>query len=304
MSRTLLTGCMLLAAAPALADCPIGAFRETLRGGRIDQVAAAASDARNAPSCSAAERLWVGRIAALAHAFAARRMLEGGDPRGALDLADSGLRFGRPWQALTVRGDALQRLRGLDGAADWLAASLAYQEALNDIADTAEAENPVPLTEIERLHKLAQQTALLAPGLVEPPRTRSGMRGGLALRAVRGFTVTAVAQPIHFEFGSDRFTTLGAAAVERLAAMLEEEGRPPIMLIGHTDPVGGDDVNDRLSLARAAAVGRHLVQRGYDAGRIRIEGRGRRDPLRIEGGVTYQRDELHQILRRVELVRP
>lgn len=51
-----------------------------------------------------------------------------------------------------------------------------------------------------------------------------------------------------------------------------------VLVVGHTDSRGTDTVNDALSLARAASVGRYLESNGVAAGRIAVEGRGERQP--------------------------
>lgn len=72
---------------------------------------------------------------------------------------------------------------------------------------------------------------------------------------------------------------------------------PDIVVIGHTDSVGTDAYNDKLSLQRADAVRDALIQRGIPAGDIVAEGRGKRDPLVATGeGVSEARN------RRVEII--
>lgn len=53
-----------------------------------------------------------------------------------------------------------------------------------------------------------------------------------------------------------------------------------IVLVGHTDRLGDDDYNQRLSLQRATTVRDHLVQRGLDASLFAVEGKGEREPVR------------------------
>ena len=104
---------------------------------------------------------------------------------------------------------------------------------------------------------------------------------------VRGtFGVAAAAIParpaaflLYFVMGSDELT--GESKLE-LARMLEELRRrsaPDILVIGHTDRVGGDADNDRLSLQRAERVRESFVAQGIAAERIRAAGRGERAPL-------------------------
>ncbi len=50
-------------------------------------------------------------------------------------------------------------------------------------------------------------------------------------------------------------------------------------MTGHTDRVGGEADNDRLSLQRAEAVRAMLIQRGIQASFLRAVGRGEREPL-------------------------
>jgi outer membrane protein OmpA-like peptidoglycan-associated protein len=86
--------------------------------------------------------------------------------------------------------------------------------------------------------------------------------------------------------------------------LLKGEDMPRLHLVGHTDPTGPDDYNDELSLRRAKAVRTFLTERGYPAGRITIEGRGERDAdkLRISDRAEFTIDQIHQMLRRVDLV--
>ena len=66
------------------------------------------------------------------------------------------------------------------------------------------------------------------------------------------------------------------------AAIRQEiAGRPAfeVMVIGHTDTVGGLEANDMLSLKRAATVREILIAAGVPVGKIEIAGRGEREPL-------------------------
>ena len=50
-------------------------------------------------------------------------------------------------------------------------------------------------------------------------------------------------------------------------------------MTGHTDRVGSEADNDRLSLQRAEAVRAMLIQRGINSSFLRAVGRGEREPL-------------------------
>lgn len=52
-----------------------------------------------------------------------------------------------------------------------------------------------------------------------------------------------------------------------------------VRVVGHTDDRGSDDVNLKLSKARAANVARYLQDKGIAASRIEVEGQGEADPV-------------------------
>lgn len=296
-------GALLLSVLGGVAQaCPL----EPLQRARSAPEAAAAHAAiiRAGAECDAGQRDWAGRLTAAHHLQVAASLANARRPAGEVIAAlDAALHFGELWQAYAMRGDLRQTLRDGAGQRDYAAASLDYQLALNVIESGDERTDPVPREVIASLFRKAEQTRMLAEGGVASPPTRSGRPGGLATRQIRSFAAESVAMPIQFEFGTANATQGGARAAADLAAMLEAEGRPAIILVGHTDPVGSAEANKALSLRRALAVARFLVDRGYDPQRIRIDGQGASAPLRIENRDGYTTAEIHQILRRVELVR-
>lgn len=66
--------------------------------------------------------------------------------------------------------------------------------------------------------------------------------------------------------------------------------------MGHTDNVGKDAANQRLSEGRAQAVREDLIKRGIDASRIEAEGYGETRPID-----TNDTEEGRQNNRRVEV---
>jgi outer membrane protein OmpA-like peptidoglycan-associated protein len=294
---------LLLLPVPGLAQsCPL----EPLQRARSAPEAAAAHAIimQAGAACDAGQRDWASRLTAARHLQVANQLATARRPATEVMAAvDASLRFAEIWQAYAMRGDLRQTMRDAAGQRDYAAASLDYQFALNAIEAGDERTDPVPREVIASLFRKAEQTRMLAERAIASPPTRSGRPGGLATRQIRSFVAESVAMPIQFEFGTANVTSGGARAALDLAAMLEAEGRPPILLVGHTDPVGSSEANRALSLRRAAAVGTFLVQRGYDPQRIQIEGRGEDAPLQIENKDGYTTPEIHQILRRVELVR-
>jgi OOP family OmpA-OmpF porin len=52
-----------------------------------------------------------------------------------------------------------------------------------------------------------------------------------------------------------------------------------IVAVGHTDSVGTDAYNQKLSERRAAAVKAYLVSKGIAANRVYTEGKGEKSPV-------------------------
>jgi outer membrane protein OmpA-like peptidoglycan-associated protein len=67
--------------------------------------------------------------------------------------------------------------------------------------------------------------------------------------------------------------------LDKLAQGLTQHPVTRVTIIGHTDSVGSDAVNNPLSVNRAAAVRDYLAPRGVAASRIAIDGRGSREPI-------------------------
>jgi OOP family OmpA-OmpF porin len=67
--------------------------------------------------------------------------------------------------------------------------------------------------------------------------------------------------------------------LEALFAEVAKRQAVEVQVTGHTDRVGSDADNDRLSLQRAEAVRTMLIQRGINSNFLRAVGRGEREPL-------------------------
>jgi OOP family OmpA-OmpF porin len=52
-----------------------------------------------------------------------------------------------------------------------------------------------------------------------------------------------------------------------------------IIAVGHTDSIGTDAYNQRLSVRRAEAVKAYLVSKGIERNRVYTEGKGEKQPV-------------------------
>jgi len=81
-------------------------------------------------------------------------------------------------------------------------------------------------------------------------------------------------------------TTITPASREVLEQMRAEVARRPgaeVQVTGHTDTLGSEDYNDRLSLQRAREIVEFLVSQGFPRDALSAVGRGERD-LAVQTG--------------------
>jgi OmpA-OmpF porin, OOP family len=83
--------------------------------------------------------------------------------------------------------------------------------------------------------------------------------------------------------------------IERLAELMKSNGKMQIEISGHTDNVGSDEANLKLSDERAKAVMDYLVSLGVKAERVQSKGYGETKPLG-----ENETEEGRQLNRRVE----
>ena len=123
---------------------------------------------------------------------------------------------------------------------------------------------------------------------------RRGMRGYHMRQTARGATFDL--QDVLFETGSAR---LRAGAVERLrplASYLRANPEVPVRIDGHTDSVGSDQSNQRLSENRAESVRAALGAMGVDENELVAAGHGETMPTASNDSATGR-----QLNRRVEI---
>ena len=102
---------------------------------------------------------------------------------------------------------------------------------------------------------------------------------------------------IQFEFNSTALTGDSQEGVDMLASFLENHPEIQVELAGHTDNVGADAYNLKLSEERAEVVRQALVEKGIAESRLTAKGYGSTRPL-----VPNDSDEHRAINRRTEMI--
>ena len=81
-----------------------------------------------------------------------------------------------------------------------------------------------------------------------------------------------------FDFDKSVVKPEGKAKLDDLVGKLTGITLEVIIAVGHTDSVGSDAYNQKLSVRRAEAVKAYLVSKGIEANRIYTEGKGEKQP--------------------------
>jgi outer membrane protein OmpA-like peptidoglycan-associated protein len=112
------------------------------------------------------------------------------------------------------------------------------------------------------------------------PRTVQAIEAnGVFGRALAARPILPHHYRLYFVLGSDALTQESALAYRSVFADVAGRAAYEVEVIGHTDTLADEAYNDRLSLARAAAIRDALARDGIAPQSIAIAGRGKRDPL-------------------------
>jgi len=93
-----------------------------------------------------------------------------------------------------------------------------------------------------------------------------------------GEKITVAADAL-FDFNKAVLRPEGKAKLDELVSKANAIKLEVILAVGHTDRIGSDSYNQKLSEKRAAAVKEYLVAKGIEANRVYTEGKGEKQPV-------------------------
>ncbi|MBS0390930.1 MAG: OmpA family protein [Comamonadaceae bacterium] len=82
-----------------------------------------------------------------------------------------------------------------------------------------------------------------------------------------------------FDFDKSVLKPEGKAKLDDLVSKVKGINLEVIIAVGHTDSIGSDAYNQKLSVRRAEAVKAYLVSKGIEKNRVYTEGKGKKQPI-------------------------
>ena len=92
-------------------------------------------------------------------------------------------------------------------------------------------------------------------------------------------TKVTYAADAFFDFDKAVLKAEGKAKLDDLVGKVKGISLEVIIAVGHTDSVGGDPYNQKLSVKRSEAVKAYLVSKGIEKNRVYTEGKGEKQPV-------------------------
>ena len=102
-----------------------------------------------------------------------------------------------------------------------------------------------------------------------------------------------------FDFDKAVLKPEAKTKLDDLVSKTKEINLEVIIAVGHTDSVGTDAYNDKLSVKRAESIKTYLTSKGLEANRVYTEGKGKKQPVAdnktAEGRAKNRRVEIEVV---------
>lgn len=144
----------------------------------------------------------------------------------------------------------------------------------------------------------APAAAPAAPRAATPAAPAAAPRPAPAPQPPAATKVTYAADAF-FDFNKSVLKPEGKAKLDDLVGKVKGINLEVVIAVGHTDNVGSDAYNQKLSVARAESVKAYLVSKGIEKNRVYTEGKGEKQPVAdnktAEGRAKNRRVEIEVV---------
>jgi OOP family OmpA-OmpF porin len=134
---------------------------------------------------------------------------------------------------------------------------------------------------------IAPKVEMPAPAPVAAPAPMAAPAPAPAAAPAPAPAPVVVAAPAKVTYAADAFFDFdkavlkpeGKAKLDDLVGKVKGINLEVIIAVGHTDSIGKDEYNQKLSVARSEAVKAYLVSKGIEKNRVYTEGKGEKNPV-------------------------
>jgi OmpA-OmpF porin, OOP family len=138
-----------------------------------------------------------------------------------------------------------------------------------------------------------------APVATPAPAPAAPAPAPVAPPAPPAATKVTYAADAFFDFNKSVIKPEGKAKLDDLVGKIKDINLEVIIAVGHTDSVGSDAYNQKLSIRRSEAVKAYLVSKGIEKNRVYTEGKGEKQPVAdnktAEGRAKNRRVEIEVV---------
>lgn len=119
----------------------------------------------------------------------------------------------------------------------------------------------------------------VAPAAAPAPAAPAAKPAPAAVVPPPAATKVTYAADAFFDFDKSVLKAEGKAKLDDLVGKIQGINLEVIIAVGHTDAVGSDSYNQKLSVRRSEAVKAYLVSKGVEKNRVYTEGKGEKQPV-------------------------
>jgi OOP family OmpA-OmpF porin len=166
------------------------------------------------------------------------------------------------------QGLVWKNAQGLCWRSGYTTPAAATEECDPDLVKKPAAPAPAPAAAARPAAPAAAAPAAAAPRPAAPAAAAAPVTQKITLAA-----------DVLFDFDKSIVKPEGKSKLDDLVTRLKAVNLEVVIAIGHTDSVGGDAYNQKLSVRRAEAVKGYLVSKGIPANRVYTEGKGEKQPV-------------------------